>query len=117
MAEQDGIGNRTGADGEKIGVPVVREGSLVFRDKVYTVGELTAVVKAALATAFPQVWVAGEVSNARKYPSGHIYLTLKDADAQLSAVIWRSDAARLKFELKDGPVSYTHLTLPTILRV
>ena len=102
MADPERIDNRSGADGERLGVPVVREGSLVFRDKVYTVSELTAVVKSALATAFPQVWVAGEVSNARKYPSGHIYLTLKDADAQLSAVIWRSDAARLKFELKDG---------------
>jgi exodeoxyribonuclease VII large subunit len=96
MAEKDEAG------GARLGVPVVREGSLVFRDKVYTVSELTSVVKAALETAFPQVWVAGEVSNARKYPSGHIYLTLKDAGAQLSAVIWRSDAARLKFELKDG---------------
>ncbi|MCX6573677.1 MAG: exodeoxyribonuclease VII large subunit, partial [Candidatus Aminicenantes bacterium] len=55
-----------------------------------------------LETAFPQVWVEGEVSNARKYPSGHIYLTLKDAGASLSAVIWRGDAARLKFDLKDG---------------
>jgi exodeoxyribonuclease VII large subunit len=87
---------------EKFGQSVVREGSLVFRDKVYTVSELTAVIKAALETAFPKVWVVGEVSNARKYPSGHVYLTLKDAGAQLSAVLWRSDAARLKFELKDG---------------
>jgi exodeoxyribonuclease VII large subunit len=81
---------------------VVRPGTLVVKDKIYTVTELTSVVKIALETAFPQVWVEGEVSNARKYPSGHIYLTLKDAGASLSAVIWRSDAARLKFDVKDG---------------
>jgi exodeoxyribonuclease VII large subunit len=104
MAAQDGnqSDSRGDARAENFGRPVVQEGSLVFRDKVYTVSEITAVIKAALETAFPQVWVAGEVSNARKYPSGHIYLTLKDAGAQIPAVIWRSDAARLKFELKDG---------------
>jgi exodeoxyribonuclease VII large subunit len=84
------------------GKDVVKPGSLVVKDKIYTVTELTSVVKIALETAFPQVWVEGEVSNARKYPSGHIYLTLKDAGASLAAVIWRSDAARLKFEIKDG---------------
>lgn len=84
------------------GKDVVKPGSLVVKDKIYTVTELTSVVKIALETAFPQVWVEGEVSNARKYPSGHIYLTLKDAGASLSAVIWRGDAARLKFEVKDG---------------
>jgi exodeoxyribonuclease VII large subunit len=84
------------------GKDVVKPGSLVVKDKIYTVTELTSVVKIALETAFPQVWVEGEVSNARKYPSGHIYLTLKDAGASLSAVIWRGDAARLKFDIKDG---------------
>ena len=84
------------------GKDVVKPGTLVVKDKIYSVTELTGVVKIALETAFPQVWVEGEVSNARKYPSGHIYLTLKDAGASLSAVIWRGDAARLKFEIKDG---------------
>ena len=84
------------------GKDVVKPGILVVKDKIYSVTELTGVVKIALETAFPQVWVEGEVSNARKFPSGHIYLTLKDAGASLAAVIWRSDAARLKFEIKDG---------------
>jgi len=84
------------------GRDVVRPGSLGVKDKVYTVSELTTVIKAALETAFPQVWVEGEVSNARQYGSGHIYLTIKDAGSSIPAVIWKSDAARLKFELKDG---------------
>ncbi len=81
---------------------LVRPGSLVLKDKVYTVSELTGVIKAALETAFPQVWVEGEVSNARKYPSGHVYFTLKDANASLPGVVWKSEAARLKFEIQDG---------------
>ena len=84
------------------GRDLVRPGSLVLKDKVYTVSELTGVIKAALETAFPQVWVEGEVSNTRKYPSGHVYFTLKDANASLPGVIWRSDAAKLKFEIQDG---------------
>ena len=47
---------------------------LVIKDQVYTVSQVTEIVKTALETAFPQVWVEGEVSNARKYASGHIYL-------------------------------------------
>jgi exodeoxyribonuclease VII large subunit len=91
---------------EENGLPpgrdVVRPGTLVVKDKVYTVTELTSVIKIALETAFPQVWVEGQVSNARRFGSGHIYLTLKDAGSSIPAVIWRSDAARLKFEVKDG---------------
>ncbi|MCX6559638.1 MAG: exodeoxyribonuclease VII large subunit, partial [Candidatus Aminicenantes bacterium] len=85
-----------------LGRDVVRPGTLVVKDKIYSVTELTSVIKIALETAFPQVWVEGEVSNSRKYGSGHIYLTLKDAGSSIPAVIWRGDAARLKFEIKDG---------------
>ncbi|MDD8026598.1 MAG: exodeoxyribonuclease VII large subunit [Acidobacteriota bacterium] len=81
---------------------IVRPGTLVVKDKVYTVTEITSVIKAALETAFPQIWVEGEVSNARLYGSGHVYLTLKDAGSSIPAVIWKSAAARLKFEVKDG---------------
>jgi exodeoxyribonuclease VII large subunit len=87
---------------EKPGSPLVREGSLVLRDHVYTVSEITQVIKAALQTAVPQVWVVGEISNCKRHPSGHIYLTLKDAEASLSVALWKSNACRLKFELKDG---------------
>jgi len=84
------------------GKELVREGSLVLRDHIYTVSEITQVIKAALETAVPQVWVVGEISNCRRHPSGHVYFTLKDAGASLSAALWKSNAARLKFELKDG---------------
>ena len=52
--------------------------------------------------AFPAVWVAGEISNVSRPSSGHIYLTLKDRDAQLRAVLWRSSARGVRFRLQDG---------------
>jgi exodeoxyribonuclease VII large subunit len=71
--------------------------------KVYSVGELTRVVKGLLEDAFSQgVWVSGEVSNLARPSSGHLYLSLKDAEGQLRAVMWRSVATRMKFDLRDG---------------
>src|SRR5208337_1877958 len=48
------------------------------------------------------VWATGEVGNLAKPSSGHIYLTLKDSEAQLRAVLWRNVAMRLRFELREG---------------
>jgi exodeoxyribonuclease VII large subunit len=70
--------------------------------QVLTVSELTAVLRGVVEQCFPCVWVAGEVSNCKRAGSGHIYFTLKDDDAQLKAVMWRSAAQRLRFELRDG---------------
>jgi exodeoxyribonuclease VII large subunit len=70
--------------------------------KVLTIGELTRTVKFLMEEAFPMVWVTGEVSNLTRHSSGHIYLTLKDREAQLAAVIWRSTAQRLRLELREG---------------
>lgn len=67
-----------------------------------SVSELTAQIKDLLEGSFPQVWVAGELSNCSRPQSGHWYFSLKDERAQLRAVIWRSTAARLKFDLADG---------------
>ena len=69
---------------------------------VLTVGDLTRRIRACLEDAFDHVTVVGELSNVARPRSGHVYLTLKDADAQLAAVIWRSTAARLRFDLEDG---------------
>lgn len=71
-------------------------------DTVRTVSELTREIKGLLEVSFPTVRVSGEISNCQKARSGHVYLTLKDEDAQLSGVIWRSAAGRLKFDLEDG---------------
>src|SRR5262249_5187790 len=65
--------------------------------------ELTRAVKGLIEEAYGQgVWVSGEVSNLKKHSSGHWYLTLKDAEARLSTVIYRGVNMRLKFDLRDG---------------
>jgi exodeoxyribonuclease VII large subunit len=70
--------------------------------KILTISELTRVIKGLLEEAFPSVWVVGQISNYRPASSGHIYLTLKDAEAQVPAVLWRSLVQRLRFEPRDG---------------
>jgi exodeoxyribonuclease VII large subunit len=66
------------------------------------VSELTSQIKCLLENAFGEVWVTGEVSNFSRPQSGHCYFCLKDERAQIRAVLWRSAAARLRFELEDG---------------
>ena len=70
--------------------------------RVLTVTELTALVKEKLETAFSDVYVIGEISDLRRASSGHVYLTLKDANAVLRTVIWRGVAAKLPLELEEG---------------
>jgi exodeoxyribonuclease VII large subunit len=70
--------------------------------KVLQVSELTQAVKGLLEEGFGAVWVAGEISNLARPPSGHLYLTLKDGQSQVRAVIWRGIALRLRFEPHDG---------------
>jgi exodeoxyribonuclease VII large subunit len=67
-----------------------------------TVTQLTSQIKNALEGEFPSVWVCGEISNFSRPQSGHAYFTLKDDQAQIRAVMWRSAATRLKFDLADG---------------
>ena len=70
--------------------------------KVLKVSDLTRDIKVILEESFPMVWVSGEISGLKPYPSGHIYLVLQDKEAQIRATIWRSAAARLRFEPRDG---------------
>lgn len=70
--------------------------------KVFTVSELTRQIKLSLETGFPRVWVQGEISNFKQHSSGHVYFTLKDEGAQLSAVMWRSRVASITIPLEDG---------------
>jgi len=69
---------------------------------VETVSEFTRRVKALLETGIRAGWVRGEVSNLRAQASGHVYFSLKDAGAQLSAVLFRGDAARQAVALREG---------------
>jgi exodeoxyribonuclease VII large subunit len=76
---------------------------MLFDDThIYTVSELNAEVRSLLEGEYPEVSVVGEVSNFKRHTSGHLYFTLKDAEAQLRSVCFRGDAGRLTFEPADG---------------
>lgn len=70
--------------------------------RVWSVSELTGQVQRVLEQQFGTVWVAGEVSNLRAQPSGHVYFTVKDAGAQLPCVLFRGTATAGRALLDDG---------------
>ena len=67
-----------------------------------SVSELTARIKQALKAQFSEVTLHGEVSNVARPKSGHVYFTIKDDAASIRAVIWKSEARLLAFDLTDG---------------
>ena len=70
--------------------------------RVLTVSELTATVRVLLESKYAEVWIEGEISNARVWKTGHLYFTLKDAGAQLRAVMFRSALRYQRFRPEDG---------------
>lgn len=68
---------------------------------IFTVSELTSIVKNVLEDAFPSIWVQGEISNLKNY-GNHLFFTLKDENAQIRAVLFRGYTNSLKFNPKDG---------------
>ena len=84
-----------------------------INEKFFTVSEITREIRTSLEHKLSNVCVIGEISNVRKPGSGHVYLTLKDKNAQLQAVVFRNTASRTKFELKDGieVVSFGSITV------
>jgi exodeoxyribonuclease VII large subunit len=67
-----------------------------------TVTELTAAIRGLLESEFIDVWVEGEISNARVWNTGHMYFTLKDSASQIKGVMFRSALRYLKFKPDDG---------------
>src|ERR1700749_4856734 len=70
--------------------------------RVWPVSELVAHARQLVERTYGDVWVEGEISNCRSAPSGHVYFTLKDADAQLPVVLFRRQALLLRFRPEDG---------------
>jgi len=70
--------------------------------KILSVTELTFAIKAALEHSFRTVSVRGEISNLKIQSSGHLYFSLKDSGAQLSAVLFKGNASQLSKLPKDG---------------
>ena len=70
--------------------------------RIWPVRELVSQVRNLIEEEFGDVWVKGEISNYRPAPSGHVYFTLKDAEAQLPIVLFRRQAMILRFRPEDG---------------
>lgn len=68
----------------------------------YTVSELTREIKIILETTLPVIWLEGEISNFKKHSSGHFYFSLKDENAQIACVMWRTRNSQLFFTPQDG---------------
>lgn len=69
---------------------------------VFTVSELNLASQKILETHFQQIWVEGEISNLSRPVSGHVYFSLKDPKAQIRAALFRQQANKLNFELRNG---------------
>lgn len=70
--------------------------------KIFSVSEITSSLKELIEESFSPLWVEGEISNLREPTSGHLYFTLKDEDAQIQVVMFRSRKDFLKFRLEGG---------------
>jgi len=70
--------------------------------QILTVTELTASLRETLEMTFPEIWVEGELSNARVWTTGHLYFTLKDGGSQIKGIMFRSTLRYLKFKPEDG---------------
>jgi len=72
--------------------------------QTFTVSKLTFFIRKLLEEdeVLQDVWVQGEISNLSRPASGHIYFTLKDSNASLKSVMWKTSAARLNLSLRDG---------------
>jgi exodeoxyribonuclease VII large subunit len=70
--------------------------------RVFGVAELNAAIHGLLEREFQDIWVGGEISGVRLAASGHYYFTLKEKDAQLRCVCFRSIARYLRFKPQDG---------------
>ncbi|MCU0889506.1 MAG: exodeoxyribonuclease VII large subunit [Rubritepida sp.] len=68
----------------------------------YGVGELAGAIKRTLEGAFSRIRVRGELTEVKPYPSGHIYLSLKDEGAKIEAVVWKNAVARLGLKPENG---------------
>jgi exodeoxyribonuclease VII large subunit len=70
--------------------------------RIWPVRKLVEHVCEQVEQEYGDIWVEGEISNCRPAPSGHLYFTLKDADAQLPVVLFRRQALLLRFKPEDG---------------
>src|SRR5215475_9879288 len=73
-----------------------------FQRRIYSVSELSFEIREMLERRLTDIWVEGEISNFKTSAAGHLYFTLKDERAQLSAVCFRNAARLLRFRPENG---------------
>lgn len=71
-------------------------------DEAYSVTAVNALARRLLESSLPPLWVRGEVTGWKRYPSGHCYFSLRDRTAQLRAVMFRLEADRLPADPDEG---------------
>jgi exodeoxyribonuclease VII large subunit len=76
--------------------------SVAAPPRVFSVSELTALARSVLEERLPLAWVGGEISNFKRYDSGHCYFTLKDESAQVDCVMFRQKAMLLGWQPANG---------------
>ena len=83
---------------------------LGLEQMVWSVADLNRYLRQILESDYrlQDMWVAGEISNLSRPASGHVYFTLKDAQASLRCVVWRPDAARLPRSIEEGLAVEVH---------
>ena len=69
-------------------------------DMIFSVSDASALLKNVVETAFPRLRIRGELSQITRATSGHMYMTIKDAGAAISVIIWRGTP--IPFKLEDG---------------
>jgi exodeoxyribonuclease VII large subunit len=78
------------------------EFDLVPQRRIFSVSELNAAIRGVLDTEFQDIWVSGEISGLKLATSGHYYFTLKEREAQVRCVAFRSSHRYWKFKPQDG---------------
>ena len=78
---------------------------------ILTVSQLNQAVGRLLERSFALTWIAGEISNVTRAASGHWYFTLKDANAQVRAVMFRGRAQYVDFQPREGDKVYVRATV------
>jgi exodeoxyribonuclease VII large subunit len=79
-----------------------KSAALQAERRIWSVRTLVTDIRQHVETDYTDLWVEGEISNCRPAPSGHIYFTLKDGEAQLPVVLFRRQAGLLRFRPADG---------------
>ena len=67
-------------------------------DMIFSVSDASALLKKVVETAFPEIRIRGELSQITRATSGHMYMTIKDANAAINAIIWRGTPVNFKLE-------------------